>query len=97
VILVSNDPKFGRAREKNPKSGKFSLRAELRAENRFLGPIGGTLLFSKIFFEISTGEWVIGVGDAEYRKIFEIREAVRECGIWKAERKNIFSSISSYK
>jgi len=73
---------LGRDLWKNLKSGKFSLRAELRAENGFLlTHRGDQALFKKffvLFFRENFVEWVVEVGEAESRKIFGIGQAERE-------------------
>jgi hypothetical protein len=76
---------------------KFSLRAELRAENGFFYTHRGDPSVSKNFFSKFCHqkfvEWVIEVGEAEYRTFFEIGQAVRELP-WP-NRGAVFSKIFS--
>jgi len=80
--LLKKVQQFGRPYEKNLKSGKFSFRAELRAEKGFLLTHRGDQALFKKFFVFFLREkfvvWVIEVGEAESRKIFEIGQAVLE-------------------
>jgi hypothetical protein len=60
--------------EKTSTFSRFSFRAELRADHGFFGTHrGDQALFKKFFLEFflqKFREWVIEVGDPEYRKKF---------------------------
>jgi hypothetical protein len=72
--LVPIDAASAVDREKNMNFFPNSFRAELRAENGFFGTHRGDQAlfknFLSYFFLKSVQEWVIAVGEAEYRKKF---------------------------